>query len=131
MPSRTRKCEISHFYAQSFVLHLRNVHFFLVEYVLFIVLNIMHTHNSTLLHTIAHFSPATYRQKFRGSTLHSSSKCYNTHFFYITRTIMRGGGLGSRPKKMYGERLDDGVEYHLMSPTPRRYIPFTTGRRAH
>jgi len=33
---------------------------------------------------------------------------------------MRGGGLGSRPKKMYGERLGDGVEYHLMSPTPRR-----------
>jgi len=24
----------------------------------------------------------------------------------------RGGGLGSRPKKMYGERLGDGVEYH-------------------
>jgi len=33
---------------------------------------------------------------------------------------MRGGGLGSRPKKMYGERLGDGVEYHWMSPTPRR-----------
>jgi len=32
----------------------------------------------------------------------------------------RGGELGSRPKKMYGERLGDGVEYHLMSPTPRR-----------
>ena len=32
----------------------------------------------------------------------------------------RGGGLGSRPKKMYGKRLGDGVEYHLMSPTPRR-----------
>jgi len=32
----------------------------------------------------------------------------------------RGGGLGSRPKKMYEERLRDGVEYHLMSPTPRR-----------
>ena len=30
------------------------------------------------------------------------------------------GGLGSRPKKMYGERLRDGVEYRLMSPTPRR-----------
>ena len=29
-------------------------------------------------------------------------------------------GLGSRPNKMYGERLGDGVEYHLMSPTPRR-----------
>jgi len=32
----------------------------------------------------------------------------------------RGAGLGSRPKKMYGERLGDGVEYHLMKPTPRR-----------
>ena len=34
------------------------------------------------------------------------------------RTGGRGGGLGSRPKKMYGERLGDGVEYHLMSPRP-------------
>ena len=32
----------------------------------------------------------------------------------------RRGGPGSRPKKIYGERLGDGVEYHLMSPTPRR-----------
>jgi len=31
----------------------------------------------------------------------------------------RGGGLGSRPKKMYGKRLGNGVEYHLKSPTPR------------
>ena len=36
------------------------------------------------------------------------------------RAVERGGGLGSRPKEMYGERLGDGVEYHLMSPTPRR-----------
>jgi len=36
-----------------------------------------------------------------------------------SRGTKRGGGLGSRPKKMYGERLGDGVEYHLMSPTPR------------
>jgi len=43
----------------------------------------------------------------------------------------RGGGLGSRPKKMYGERLGDGVEYDLMSPTPHCSVPFTTGRRAH
>ena len=32
-----------------------------------------------------------------------------------SRPGMRGGGLGSRPKKMYGERLGDGVEFHLMS----------------
>jgi len=38
----------------------------------------------------------------------------------IGRLLTRGGGLGSRPKKMYGERLGDGVEYHLMRPTPRR-----------
>ena len=37
-----------------------------------------------------------------------------------TRDTARGGGLGSRPKKMYGEKLGDGVKYHLMSPTPRR-----------
>ena len=43
----------------------------------------------------------------------------------------RGGGRGSRPKKMYGKRLGDGVEYHLMSPTPRRKWYLTTGRRFH
>ena len=37
-------------------------------------------------------------------------------FYHMTR----GGGLGSRPKNMYGETLGDGVEYHLMKPTPRR-----------
>jgi len=41
------------------------------------------------------------------------------------------GGWGRDPKKMYGERLEDGVEYHLMSPTLRRQVLFTTGRRAH
>ena len=40
--------------------------------------------------------------------------------WYVCCGRQRGGGLGSRPKKMYGERLGDGVEYHLMSPTPRR-----------
>ena len=43
------------------------------------------------------------------SCLHSHLTC-----------MMRGGGLGWRPRKMYGERFGDGVEYHLMSPTPRR-----------
>ena len=37
-----------------------------------------------------------------------------------TYLLRRSGGLGSRPKKMYGERLGDGVECHLMSPTTRR-----------
>ena len=27
--------------------------------------------------------------------------------------LPRGGGLGSRPKNMYGETLGDGVEYHF------------------
>ena len=40
--------------------------------------------------------------------------------YKVTRYLMRGGGLGLRPNKMYGERLGDGVEYHLMKPTPRR-----------
>ena len=39
---------------------------------------------------------------------------------YQSCHLRRGGGLGSRPKKMYRERLGDWVEYHLMSPTPRR-----------
>ena len=61
--------------------------------------------------------------------LHDRALCGYTGLFrgyrallwvYRTRAISRGGGLGSRPKKMYGERLGDGVEYHLMRPTPRR-----------
>ena len=59
---------------------------------------------------------AFYRSRF--ATLLQS---YDTQSLRETaRLCMRGGGLGSRPKKMYGERLGDGVEYHLMSPTPRR-----------
>ena len=46
--------------------------------------------------------------------------CWNSFRRGNTLRLSRGGGLGSRPKKMYGERLGDGVEYHLMSPTPRR-----------
>ena len=38
----------------------------------------------------------------------------------LIHLVRRGGGLGSRPKNMYGETLGDGVEYHLMKPTPRR-----------
>ena len=46
--------------------------------------------------------------------------CYTCSCACRTCPLWRGGGLGSRPKKMYGERLGDGVEYHLMKPTPRR-----------
>ena len=75
-----------------------------------------------------------------GSFAHTWGSSANTwgSFANISETLLRGhtgkargGGLGSRPKKMYGERLGDGVEYHLMSPTPRCQVPFTTGRRAH
>ena len=49
-------------------------------------------------------------------------RCYQTlsSQLWLLQVEQRGGGLGSRPKKMYGERLGDGIEYHLMSPTPRR-----------
>jgi len=48
-------------------------------------------------------------------------RCHNwIQLYNRTTQYRRGGGLGSRPKKIYGERLGDGVEYHLMSPTPRR-----------
>ena len=36
------------------------------------------------------------------------------------REMTRGGGLGSRPKKNVRGEIGDGVEYHLMKPTPRR-----------
>ena len=49
-----------------------------------------------------------------------SSGCYAHSQVHAYSMYTRGGGLGSRPKKMYGERLGDGVEYHLMKPTPRR-----------
>ena len=51
----------------------------------------------------------------QGNETHYRGRIYQKAMSLITR----GGGLGSRPKKMYGERLGDGVEYHLMRPTPR------------
>jgi len=53
---------------------------------------------------------------------HVSRQCAvaTTFALQVQQTSARGGGLGSGPKKMYGERLGDGVEHHLMSPTPRR-----------
>ena len=41
---------------------------------------------------------------------------------YDARRLGRGGGLGSRPKEMYGERLGDGVEYHLIHTYIHTYI---------
>ena len=42
-----------------------------------------------------------------------SSSCSLVKQLHDLLLAKRGGGLGSRPKKMYGERLGDGVEYHL------------------
>ena len=52
--------------------------------------------------------------------LASTSTCLASTCLASTCLSSRGGGLGSRPKKMYWERLGDGVEYHSMKPTPRR-----------
>jgi len=46
--------------------------------------------------------------------------CMLRHGAHDSCLSSRGGGLGSRPKNVYGETSGDGVEYHLMTPTPRR-----------
>ena len=65
--------------------------------------------------------------------MHCIEKDFNSHYLDVFSSyddshqrstshgiaMLRGGGLGSRPKKMYGEKLGDGVEHHLMKPTPR------------
>ena len=101
------------------------------------------THYNTLQHTATHcntqqklslfllcvcrllwlFSPsATHCNTLQHTATHD--KTPKTLFFCsyacLQVVVTRGGGLGSRPKNMYGERLGDGVEYHLMKPTPRR-----------
>jgi len=47
---------------------------------------------------------------------------FETYALYIICIYMpyERWGAGVETQKMYGERLGDGVEYHLMSPTPRR-----------
>jgi len=37
-------------------------------------------------------------------------------FWFLILVAARGGGLGSRPKKMYGQRLEDGVERRKTLP---------------
>ena len=64
------------------------------------------------------FAKETYHFKEPTNRSHPIRKV-SLHAFRFSGT-KRGGGLGSRPKKMCGERLGDGVEYHLMKPTPRR-----------
>ena len=79
---------------------------------------------SILQHTAIHCN--TLQHTCVRSNLHKKKKTcsvmkvvhwLNESYLYVRQ---RGGGLGSRPKKMYGERLGDGVEYHSMKPTPRR-----------
>jgi len=67
----------------------------------------MHTYPYTCAHTCTRNPRYTLNLNSRPMTKHPIP-------------LPKGGGLGSRPTKMYGERLGDGVEYHLMSPTPRR-----------
>jgi len=60
------------------------------------------------------------RQHNTGFSDYLSTWFQRTDMYAPTHACTRGGGLGSRPKNMYGETLGDGVEYHLMKPTPRR-----------
>ena len=77
--------------------------------------------------------------EFRDLTVKVNSVVYPQTFLYPMKRLFmyrkrapdERWGAGVETQKMYGERLGDGVEYHLMSPTPRHYVPFTMGRRAH
>ena len=79
-------------------------------------------HAQVLFQTLEHVDVKPSYGGVGSKTISSSFLCKYLKYrprIHGTRT-MRGGGLGSRPKKMYGKRLGDGVEYHLISPTPRR-----------
>jgi len=78
---------------------------------------LFHKHSLSHTHLSSSQSSRSWRV-IRNSRIHMYTNVHR--HIYIYHTLMRGGGLGSRPKKMYGERLGDGVEYHLMKPTPRR-----------
>ena len=57
---------------------------------------------------------------------HCPSRIPNTHALCILVTLFalpaigRGGGAGVETQKNVRGEIGDGVEYHLMSPTPRR-----------
>ena len=76
-------------------------------------------HCNALQHTAHSDKPIAEAATHSNTLQHTATHC-NTATRPSLKLLMRGGGLGSRPKKMYGERLGDRVEYHLMSPTPRR-----------
>ena len=91
----------------------------------------MRTRTNPQTHTHTHMHAHVYNSRFfqlcSGSLVFVREHAAHKNTIEMQKTVPfwagkteRGGGLGSRPKKMYGERLGDGVEYHLMSPTPRR-----------
>ena len=89
-----------------------------------------HTHKNTHAHTLTHTHAHTHTHTLKHTHTHTGTHTHtHTHTLdaYLVlilaqwvAVVLRGGGLGSRPKKMYGERLGDGVEYHFMKTTPRR-----------
>ena len=95
------------------------------------VCNIIHAHVTCLIRHMANSyamwfipKPILVERKWTTCThsyvTWSMPMCHDAFAFDKNLPIRRGGGLGSRPKKWYGERLGNGVEYHLMKPTPRR-----------
>ena len=96
----------------------------------------VHTHRSRYVQRNEHMKTETKRAYIRIGTTASKKRISVCVFNWVPPGIEHmkmtieqmkicslsrtGGGLGSRPKKMYGERLGDEVEYHLMKPTPRR-----------
>jgi len=69
---------------------------------------------------IANWGLQSHRNLMEKNKLFCAAMCCRRTHTIPVRLEARGGGRGSRPKKMYGERLGDGVEYHSMKPTPRR-----------
>jgi len=98
----------------------RGYHVYCVCFVCVCMIVCMYLTNFRMYHDSFHICNMT-------QVRHDSFKMWRdvfTHIIWffscVTWLIPRGGGLGSRPKKMHWERLGDGVEYHLMSPTPHR-----------
>ena len=79
-----------------------------------------HCNSHTHTHLNTHCSRFVIVTKTLKQSKHFHYWLWFIWLFMSRRFVMRVGELGSRPKKMYGERLGDRVEYHLMSPTPRR-----------
>jgi len=72
------------------------------------------THCNTLQHTATHCNTL---QRYVTEYLQHTNSCDS---LTVGSFHVREVGGWVETQKMYGERLGDGVEYHLMSPTPRR-----------